>query len=78
MTDFKKFAKAAGWRALRTVAQTALGAIGAAVVVSDVDWIMVLSASVLAGLCSVLMSVATGLPEVPDESIINTDGEGRG
>lgn len=62
----KKWLKAAGVRALRTVAQTAVATIGTAMVVSDVNWVMVASASVLAGILSVLNSVATGLPEVED------------
>lgn len=56
--------KAAGIRALRTVAQTAIATIGTAAVLSDVNWIVVASASVLAGVLSILTSVATGLPEV--------------
>lgn len=61
----KKFLKAAGIRALRTVAQTALATIGTSAVLSDVNWWMVASASVLAGILSLLTSVATGLPEAP-------------
>lgn len=60
----KEFLKAAGIRALRTVAQTAIATIGTAAVLSEVNWIAVASASVLAGILSVLTSVATGLPEV--------------
>jgi hypothetical protein len=56
-------AKAAAVRALRTVAQTALGLIGASAVLSDVDWQLVASGSALAGIVSVLTSVVTGLPE---------------
>ncbi len=55
--------KAAGVRAVKTVAQTAVGCIGAAVVLSDVSWPMVASAAILAGVVSLLTSVA-GLPEV--------------
>ena len=62
--NLKDFAKAAGIRALRTVAQTAIATIGSAVLMSDVNWPMVLSASALAGILSVLMSIMTGLPEV--------------
>lgn len=58
--------KAAGIRALRTVAQTALATIGTSAMLSDVNWKMVISASVLAGLVSMLMSI-TGLPEVKEE-----------
>ena len=60
----KKFLKAAGIRALRTVAQTAAAVIGTSAVMGEVDWPAVLSASVLAGILSLLTSVATGLPEV--------------
>ena len=63
----KKFLKAAGIRALRTVAQTAAAMIGTGVVMSDVNWWGVLSASLLAGILSILTSVATGLPEVEGE-----------
>lgn len=58
-----KWWKAAGVRAIKTVAQTAVGCIGAAVVLADVSWPMVVSAAILAGVVSMLTSVA-GLPEV--------------
>ncbi len=58
--------KAALVRALRTVSQTAIATIGTAVVMQDVNWVAVLSASCLAGLVSLLMSIA-GLPEVEKE-----------
>lgn len=59
----KKWFKAAGIRAIRTVAQTALATIGAATLLSEVSWLEVLSASVLAGILSLLMSI-NGLPEL--------------
>ncbi len=59
----KKWWKAAGVRALKTVAQTAVATIGTTAVISQVDWIVVGSASVLAGVLSLLTSVG-GLPEV--------------
>lgn len=61
--DFKAWIKAAGLRALRTLAQTALATIGTAAVLEEVNWLAVLSASVLAGILSLLMSIA-GLPEL--------------
>ena len=61
------FLKAAGIRALRTIAQTAVATIGTSAVLSDVNWAAVASASVLAGILSVLTSIATGLPEAPKE-----------
>lgn len=60
---WKTWWKAAGVRALKTVAQTAIGCIGAAAVLGDVSWPVVASAAVLAGIVSLLTSVA-GLPEV--------------
>lgn len=57
---------AAGIRAVRTIAQTAIATIGTSAVLSDVDWRMVLSASLLSGILSILMALA-GLPEVPEE-----------
>lgn len=59
-----EFVRAALIRAIRTVAQTAVATIGTGAVLSAVDWKMVASASVLAGILSILTSIATGLPEV--------------
>lgn len=59
----KKWLKAAGIRAIKTVAQTAVGVIGASTVINAVDWRVVVSASILSGIVSILTSVA-GLPEV--------------
>lgn len=61
----KKWIKAAGVRAVKTVAQTFVATIGSAVVISAVDWKMVVSASLLAGILSLATSVA-GLPEVEE------------
>lgn len=61
------FIKSALIRAIRTVCQTAVAMIGTAVVLSDVNWWMVVSASILAGILSILTSVATGLPEADYE-----------
>jgi len=63
----KTWLRAAGIRAVKTVAQTALASLGTSAVLSDVNWTMVLSASLLAGLLSLLTSVA-GLPELTTEN----------
>lgn len=60
----KEFIKAAVIRALRTIAQTAVATIGTSALLSDVNWTAVVSASLLAGILSMLTSIATGLPEV--------------
>lgn len=65
-TNFKGWLKAAGIRALKTLAQTAVATIGTCAVLSEVDWLMVASASALAAVLSILTSIA-GLPEVKDE-----------
>lgn len=59
----KKWLKAATVRAVKTLAQTAVATIGAAAILSDVDWLTVLSASILAAILSYLTSIA-GLPEL--------------
>lgn len=64
--DTKKWLKAAGIRAVKTMAQTAVAVIGTGAVLSAVDWKMVLSASIVAGTVSILTSVA-GIPEVDGE-----------
>lgn len=61
--DWKNWFKAAGIRAIRTVAQTAIACIGTAAVLSEVNWLAVGSAAILAGILSMLTSLA-GLPEV--------------
>ena len=61
----KLWLKCAGVRAIKTVAQTAVAMIGTSVAIGDVNWVMVASASGLAGILSILTSVA-GLPEVKD------------
>ena len=83
----KSFWKYALLRALRTVCQTAVATIGSAFVITDVNWLVVVSASVLAGVLSILTSVSTGLPEAeyendlymsidePDDAEVNEDAD---
>lgn len=66
ITNWKLWIKAAGVRAIKTVAQTAVATIGTSAAMGEVNWVMVGSASLLAGILSLLTSVA-GLPEVKDE-----------
>lgn len=61
----KDFVKAAAIRAVRTIAQTAIAVIGTSALIEEVNWWAVLSASVLAGILSILTSVITDLPEAP-------------
>lgn len=68
---WKEWLKKAGIRAIKTVAQTAVATIGTAVAIGSVDWLMVASASALAGILSLLTSLA-GLPEVTE-----TEGGGK-
>ena len=65
MKNWKTWLKAAGIRAVKTVAQTAVATIGTSAVLGDVNWMRVLSASALAGVLSLLTSVA-GLPEIKE------------
>lgn len=78
-----EFIKAMVIRAIRTIAETAIATIGTAAVISEVDWSLVVSASVLSGILSVLASIATGLPEVTSaeeltEDEVDTDEEIEG
>ena len=67
MTSLKKWFKAAGVRALKTVAQTALATIGTTALITEVNWAVVGSASALAGILSLITSIATDLPELKEE-----------
>lgn len=77
----KAFWKAALIRAIRTIAQTAIATIGTTAVIEAVNWLAVLSASALAGILSLLTSVATGLPEADNKAqdvrVVYLDEEGR-
>lgn len=79
----KDFWKAALIRAIKTICQTAIATIGTAIVVTDVNWVYVLSASALSGILSLLTSISVGLPEVQladtlyalDNEVEDEDGE---
>ena len=80
-TQLSEFLKATLIRALRTVAQTAAAAIGTGAVIAEVNWVVVGSTAAVAGILSILTSVATGLPECPTcavedvaEDEVKTDG----
>ena len=64
--NFKLWIKCAGVRAIKTIAQTAIATIGTSAVMGDVNWLMVGSASLLAGILSILTSIA-GIPEVDEK-----------
>lgn len=64
-TNFRKWLKSAGVRAIKTIAQTAVATIGTSAAIAEVDWMLVVSASVLAGVLSLLTSIA-GIPEVKE------------
>lgn len=66
MNNFKKWIAAAGVRALKTIAQTAVATIGTSAILSEVNWAVVASASILAGVLSLLTSIA-GLPELKED-----------
>lgn len=69
----KHFWKAAGIRALRTVCQAAIASIGSTAAVSGVNWVVVVDTAALAGILSILTSIATGLPEV--DALPEPDGD---
>ena len=62
----KKWLKCAGMRAIKTICQTAVALLGTSTLIQEIDWVMVGSASLLAGLLSLLTSIA-GLPEIKEE-----------
>lgn len=68
----RQWIKAAAIRAIKTMAQTAIATIGTSVVMSDVDWKMVISATILSGILSILTSLA-GLPEVDDTKVYHRE-----
>ena len=66
--DWKKFFIAAGIRALRTLAQTAIATIGTTALLEEINWAVVASASAVSAILSILTSIVTGLPEVEDNA----------
>lgn len=69
----KDFWRAAAIRALHTVAQTAIAVIGTSALLEEVDWLAVLSASALAGVVSLLKSIAVGVPEYEGEHLNDSE-----
>jgi hypothetical protein len=72
---YKTFWEAALIRAVKTICQTAIATIGTAMVITEVDWKYVLSASLLAGILSILTSIAMGLPEVDEDIDVFEDDD---
>ena len=70
MKNYKKWLRCAGIRAIKTVAQTAVSTIGVSAVMSEVNWVAVCSASLLAGILSLLTSIS-GLPEIKGDDLID-------
>lgn len=70
MKNYKKWLRCAGIRAIKTVAQTAVSTIGVSAVMSEVNWLAVCSASLLAGILSLLTSIS-GLPEIKEDDLID-------
>ena len=76
--EAKSFAKASGIRAVKTFAQTAVSLIGTNTMgITQIDWVGVLSGAALAAVLSLLTSVATGLPEVPEKKAPASEGKGH-
>ena len=74
----RQFVRAATIRAVRTMAQTAASLLGAKALISDVDWKALISATVMAGILSILTSVYSGLPETGTERIAQTGSDDNG